>query len=60
MASESGSPIVSSPLIMDDMMICATFDSWINNDISENNYVFSLHKNDGNVLWKVQITGDIF
>jgi hypothetical protein len=40
-------------------MICATFDSWINNDISENNYVFSLDKNDGNVLWKVQITGDI-
>ena len=27
-----GSPIVSSPLILDEMVICATFDSWINND----------------------------
>jgi outer membrane protein assembly factor BamB len=55
-----GSPIVSSPLIMDDMVICATFDSWINNDISESNFVYSLNKKNGNMIWKVQTDGDIF
>jgi outer membrane protein assembly factor BamB len=54
------SPIVSSPLILDEMVICATFASWINNDVSENNYIFSLDKNDGSTIWKLQTTADIF
>ncbi|MFN2435400.1 MAG: PQQ-binding-like beta-propeller repeat protein, partial [Nitrososphaeraceae archaeon] len=55
-----GSPIVSSPLILDGMIICATFSSWVNNDISEENFVYSLDKNDGRIIWKLQINGDIF
>lgn len=55
-----GSPIVSSPLILDGMIICATFSSWVNNDISENNFVYSLDKNDGRIIWKLQSNGDIF
>jgi outer membrane protein assembly factor BamB len=55
-----GSPIVSSPLILDEMVICATFDSWINNDNSENNSIFSLDKNNGSIIWKLQNTSDIF
>jgi len=55
-----GSPIVSSPLILDGMIICATFSSWVNNDISENNFVYSLDKNDGRIIWKLQTNGDIF
>jgi eukaryotic-like serine/threonine-protein kinase len=55
-----GSPIVSSPLILEDMIICATFNSWINNDLFENNFVYSLDKNDGSIIWKLQTKGDIF
>ena len=55
-----GSPIVSSPIILNEKLICATFDSWINNDISKNNSIFSLDKNDGSMGWKLQISGDIF
>jgi len=55
-----GSPIVSSPLILDDMIICATFNSWTNNDLFENNIVYSLDKNDGSIIWKLQTKGDIF
>jgi len=55
-----GSPIVSSPVIVDNMIICATFDSWINNGTSENNFIVSLNKNDGKMLWNFQTDGDIF
>jgi hypothetical protein len=55
-----GSPIVSSPLILDEKVICATFDSWINNENSENNSIFSLDKNDGSLIWKIEATSDIF
>jgi outer membrane protein assembly factor BamB len=55
-----GSPIVSSPLILDKMVICATFASWINNDASDDNFIFSLDKNDGSMIWKLQTTSDIF
>jgi outer membrane protein assembly factor BamB len=55
-----GSPIVSSPLIMDNMIVCATFDSWINRESLENNFVYSFDKNDGSIIWKVQMRGDFF
>lgn len=55
-----GSPIVSSPLILDNMIVCATFDSWVNGDSLENNFVYSLDKNDGRMIWRVQMDGDIF
>lgn len=55
-----GSPIVSSPLIRDNMIICATFDSWINGESLENNFVYSLDKNDGSIIWRAQMRGDFF
>jgi outer membrane protein assembly factor BamB len=55
-----GSPIISSLLIMDDMIICATFDSWVNRGFSKNNFVYSFDKNNGSVIWKLQMRGDIF
>jgi outer membrane protein assembly factor BamB len=55
-----GSPIVSSPLILDNMLVCATFDSWVSGDNLENNFVYSLDKNDGMMIWRIQMGGDIF
>jgi len=55
-----GSPIVSSPLITNNMIVCATFDSWINGDSLENNFVYCLDKNDGSIIWRVQMRGNIF
>ena len=55
-----GSSIVSTPLIMDNMIICATFDSWINGDTLGNNFVYSLDKNDGSIVWIVKMRGNIF
>lgn len=55
-----GSPIVSSPVIVDNMIICATFNSWINNGTVEKNFIVSLNKNDGNMIWNFQTDGDIF
>jgi eukaryotic-like serine/threonine-protein kinase len=55
-----GSPIVSSLLIMGDMIVCATFSSWISGDSLENNFVYCLDKNDGSVVWNVQMKGNFF
>jgi outer membrane protein assembly factor BamB len=55
-----GSPIVSSPLIMDNTIVCATYNSWINGDNLENNFVYCFDKDDGRVVWKIQMRGDFF
>ena len=55
-----GSSIVLSPLIMDNMIVCATFDSWINADTNGNNFVYCLDKNDGSFIWRLPMKGDIF
>jgi outer membrane protein assembly factor BamB len=55
-----GSPIVSSLLIIDNMVICATFDSWVNGDGSKNNLVCSFDKNDGSMTWVIPMRGGYF
>ena len=55
-----GSPIVSSLLILDKMIICATFDSWASGDTLENNFVCSLDKNDGRMIWRFRWVGVFF
>lgn len=55
-----GSPVVSSLLIIDNMVVCATFDSWVKSDGSENNLVCSFDKNDGSMIWQIPMKGDIF
>jgi outer membrane protein assembly factor BamB len=56
-----GSPIISSPLLHQDILIAATFDSWINQTIVlGKNLVFALDTRTGNKIWNFEINGDVF
>ena len=56
-----GSPIISSPLLHQDMLIAATFDSWIRETIFlRKNLVFALDTKTGEQIWTFEIKGDIF
>lgn len=61
---EIGSPLVSSLLLYDNLLISCTFNSWITNTNSksqERNFIYALDiNNEGKKKWNVQITGDIF
>jgi outer membrane protein assembly factor BamB len=55
------SPIVSSPLFHEGMLISATFDSWIKDTVFlGKNLVFALDTNSGDQLWSLEIDGDVF
>jgi outer membrane protein assembly factor BamB len=59
--SNIGSPIISSPLLQQDLLICATFDSWIKgNHFLGKNIVFALDVKTGKQVWQVEVDGDIF
>ena len=59
--SNIGSSIVSSPLIQQDLLICATFDSWIKEKIfPSKNLIIALDINTGEMAWQIKISGDIF
>jgi eukaryotic-like serine/threonine-protein kinase len=59
--SNIGSPIVSSPLLHDGLLISATFDSWIKETaFLGKNLVFGLDTNTGDQVWSIEINGDIF
>lgn len=59
-----GSPLVSSLLLYDNLLISCTFNSWILKEDSkplENNLIYALDINkEGKKKWSVQIPGDIF
>src|SRR5919202_4859740 len=55
------SPIISSPLIEQDLLICATFDSWIKEKIlPSSNHIVALYVNTGEIAWKIKTSGDVF
>jgi outer membrane protein assembly factor BamB len=59
--SNIGSPIVSSPLLHDGLLISATFDSWIKETaFLGKNLVFALDTNTGDQVWSIEINGDVF
>ena len=57
----TGSPIVSSPLLHQDMLIAATFDSWVKETtFLGKNFLFALRTKTGEQIWNFEIDGDIF
>jgi outer membrane protein assembly factor BamB len=56
-----GSPLVSSPLVDNGILVAATYDSWIKDMIYRGkNSVFGVNIQDGKQLWHYDIPGDIF
>jgi eukaryotic-like serine/threonine-protein kinase len=56
-----GSPVVSSPLVHNKMLVAATYDSWIKDIKSRGkNFVFGINVEDGTQLWCCEISGNIF
>lgn len=59
-----GCPLVSSPLLHENLLISCTFNTWILNDDSKhlaNNSIHALDINkEGDSKWEVKILGDIF
>jgi outer membrane protein assembly factor BamB len=61
---DMGSPLVSSLLLYDNLLISCTFNSWVINEDSkplEKNLIYALDINKkGEKKWDIQIPGDIF
>jgi outer membrane protein assembly factor BamB len=59
--SNIGSPIISSPSIQQDLLIAATFDSWVKGTaFLGKNFVLALNAKTGEQVWSFEIDGDIF
>jgi outer membrane protein assembly factor BamB len=59
--STVGSPIVSSPLVHNGILVAATYDSWIKDTYFKGkNFVFGMSIEDGRQLWCYEISGDVF
>jgi outer membrane protein assembly factor BamB len=59
--SNIGSPIVSSPLLHRDLLISATFDSWIKDTVFlGKNLILALDINKGDQAWSLEVNGDVF
>ena len=59
--SDIASPIISTPMIHGDLLIAATFDSWLREaNFLDKNLVFALKSSTGAQVWNFQIDGDIF
>ena len=55
------SPLVSSPLLHDNILVAATYDSWIKGTSSiGKNFVFGIDTEDGKEIWGYEIPGDVF
>ena len=59
--SNVSSPLVSSPLVHNGILVAATHDSWIK-DTSPmgTNFVLGMSIEDGTLLWRYEISGSIF
>ncbi len=59
--SNIGSPIVSTPLIQNNVLITATFDSWIRETkFLGKNLVLALDANTGEQIWELETDGEVF
>ncbi|MDQ4074231.1 MAG: PQQ-binding-like beta-propeller repeat protein [Thermoproteota archaeon] len=57
----TGSPLVSSPLLQKDLLVAATFESWVEGTRHlEKNRIFALDTRTGEESWNFEIDGDIF
>ena len=56
-----GSPIVSTPLLHNPILIIATYDSWVKGtSFVGKNFLFGIDKENGKEIWKFEIPGDVF
>ncbi|MDQ6667099.1 MAG: PQQ-binding-like beta-propeller repeat protein [Thermoproteota archaeon] len=56
-----GSPLVSSPLLHDSILVAATYDSWIKDaSFTGKNFVLGINTEDGKQIWGYEIPGDVF
>ena len=56
-----GSPIVSSPLIYNGILVAATYDSWIKDtSFTGKNFLLGIDSNYGTQIWNYEIPGDLF
>jgi eukaryotic-like serine/threonine-protein kinase len=52
-------PLVSTPLLTDSLLIGATFNGWIEKNNSSNR-IFSMSRDNGHIIWDLDIAGDFF
>ena len=56
-----GSPLVSSPLLHNSILVAATYDSWIKDtSFIGKNFVLGIDTKDGTQIWGYEIPGDVF
>ncbi|MDP9288141.1 MAG: PQQ-binding-like beta-propeller repeat protein [Thermoproteota archaeon] len=56
-----GSPLVSSPLLHNSILVAATYDSWIKDaSFTGKNFVLGINTEDGKQIWGYEIPGDVF
>ncbi len=56
-----GSPVVSTPLIHNQILVVATYDSWVKGtSFVGKNFLFGIDKENGKEIWKFEIPGDVF
>ncbi len=57
----SGSPLVSSPVVQNGILIAATYDTWINDTtFMGKNLIFGINTKNGTQIWNHEVTGDVF
>jgi outer membrane protein assembly factor BamB len=56
-----GSPVVSSPLLHNGILVAATYDSWIKGtSFTGKNFLFGIDTDGGKQIWGYEIPGDVF
>ncbi len=56
-----GSPLVSSPLVHNGILVAATYDAWIKDtSFTGKNFMLGIDTKDGTQIWSHEIPGDIF
>lgn len=56
-----GSPIVSSPLLHNGILVSATYDSWIKEtSFTGKNFLLGIDTESGKQIWRYEVPGDIF
>lgn len=56
-----GSPLVSSPLLHNSILVAATYDSWIKDaSFTGKNFVLGMNIDDGKQIWGYEIPGAVF
>lgn len=56
-----GSPIVSTPLLHNQILVVATYDTWVRGtSFVGKNFLFGIDRENGKQIWKFEIPGDVF